>query len=363
MSELTAMSTIKLNNGVDMPMFGYSLENIGKHVYNLKSQTELLLDAIRIGYRFFDTCEDHGGLRALGMAIKKSGVPREEFFISSKMRIDEMGDGRYYQAIDETLLQLDTDYLDLYSIHWPLKTNRFWPKLDAFVGAYVGREISKTDNGDAEGLIHLYNIGLIRAIGVCNMNQEHLEKIMSNPKCTVKPMVNQSHFHPLHSTPELRAYCNAHGIAFGGLFEDSELYTATKPRIYTDVNRYGLLIQKDADYIRANDFVRIDPIRRSAEIQPSPFAYDKNPRREKDFYDDFEEVSKIAAHYGKTNTQLITRGSLQHGVITTVKGLLPQKMKSDYEVFDFEIDEEDMKKLDSFNIGQRIGYHPDYIDF
>lgn len=108
-----------------------------------------------------------------------------------------MGDGRYYQAIDETLLKLETDHLDLYSIHWPLKTNRFWPKPDAYAG----------------------------------------------------------------------------------------------------------------------------------------------------------------------DTQLITRWSLQHGVVTTVKGLLPEKMRSDFDVFDFEIDAEDMEKLDSFHIGLRVGYHPDYIDF
>lgn len=363
MTNLNPYATVTLHNGVKMPLFGYSLENIGTRVYNLKSQTELLLDAIRIGYRFFDTAENHGGLRALAKAIKKSGISREEFFISSKMRIDEMGDGRYYQAIDETLLELETDHLDLYSIHWPLKTNRFWPKLDAYVGAYVGREISKTDNGDSDGLISLYNMGLTRAIGVCNMEEHHLEKIINHPKCSILPMVNQSHFHPLHSYPQLRNYCKDHGILFGGLFENSELSTPTKPRVYTDVNRYGLVFQIDEDHIHANDFVRIDASRRSDEIQYDPFARGKNPRREKDYYDDFDEITKIAGHYGKTNTQLITRWSLQHGVITTVKGLLPEKMASDFNVFDFEIDNEDMHRLDSFNIGLRVGYHPDYIDF
>ncbi len=363
MTKISPRSTVRLHNGVEMPLFGYSLENIGTKVYNLKSQTELLLQAIRIGYRFFDTAEDHGGLRALAKAIRLSGIPREEFFLSSKMRIDEMGDGRYYQAIDETLLELETDHLDLYSIHWPLKTNRFWPNLDAFVGAYVGREISKTDNGDSDGLISLYQMGLTRAIGVCNMEIHHLEEIIHHPKCTVLPMVNQSHFHPLHAAPELRQYCVEHGIVFGGLFENSELSIPTKPRIYTDVNRYGLVFQTDADHIRANDFVRIDPSRRSGQLQPDPFVRNKNPRREKDFYDDFTQITEIASHYGKTNTQLICRWSLQHGVVTTVKGLLPQKMREDFQIFDFEIDEEDMKKLDSFHIGLRIGYHPDYIDF
>ena len=231
------------------------------------------------------------------------------------------------------------------------------------MGAYVGREISKTDNGDSDGLISLYNMGLTRAIGVCNLEIHHLEEILSHPKCTIKPMINQSHFHPLHSAKELREYCSEQGIAFGGLFENNELTKPVKPRIYTDVNRYGLVFQTDDDHIRANDFVRISSERRSKDYQQDPFRRDKNPRRDRDFYDDLEEVTKIATTYGKTNTQLITRWSLQHGVVTTVKGLLPQKMESDYDVFDFEISSEDMDKLDSFNIGFRIGYHPDYIDF
>jgi diketogulonate reductase-like aldo/keto reductase len=363
MEGLRPDSTITLNNGVKMPLFGYSLENIGSKVYNQRTQMELLLDAIETGYRFFDTCEAYGGIEALGRAIKKSGVPRSEFFISSKMRLDEMADGRYYQAIDETLLELQSEYLDLYSIHWPGKVNTMWPRLVSFVGAYVGREISKTDNGDAEGLISFYNKGLARAIGVCNMEKHHLSEILNNPKCTVVPQINQSHFHPLYMADELRNFCAEHKIAFGALFDESELIKPAKPLMYTDVNRFGLVFQTDEDHIKANQSVRINPKYRPTELQYDPYARDKNPRRPHDFYDDFEAISKIAGKYGKTNNQLITRWSLQHGVVTTVKGLLPEKMKEDFNVFDFVINNEDMQKIDSFDIGMRVGYNPDYIDF
>ena len=363
MRPITLETVITLNNGVKMPLFGYSLENVGTKIYNIRTQTELLLKAIECGYRYFDTAESYGGLRALGKAIKKSGIPREDFFISSKMRIDEMGDGRYYQAIDETLCELELDYLDLYSIHWPLKTNRMWPELDAFVGAYVGREIKKTDNGDAEGLITLYKKGLTRAIGVCNMDIWHLEEILNNPKCTVIPQINQNQYHPLHSMPALREYCSNYGIAFGMLNENDAVHTVNKPQIYTDVNRYGAVIQRDEDHIKANEFVRMNPVHRKTGIQPDPFDREKNPRRDHDIYEDFNEINVIASKYGKTNTQLITRWSLQNGVVTTVKGLLPQQMKADMDIFDFLIDDDDMKKLNEFNIGLRIGYNPDYIDF
>jgi diketogulonate reductase-like aldo/keto reductase len=368
MEELRPDSTITLNNGVKMPLFGYSLENIGKKVYNQRTQMELLLDAIETGYRFFDTCEDdggcYGGIEALGRAIKKSGIPRSEFFISSKMRLDEMSDGRYYQAIDETLYELQSEYLDLYSIHWPLKINMMWPRLDSFVGAYAGREISKTDNGDAEGLIEFYNKGLARAIGVCNMEIHHLSEILNNSKCTIVPQINQSHFHPLYMAEELRNFCAEHKIAFGALFDESELNKPTKPQIYTDVNRIGAVFQTDEDHVKANQsYVRIIERFRSKELQRDPFAREKNPRRPHDFYDDFEAISRIAKKYDKTNNQLVTRWSLQHGVVTTVKGLVPEKMKEDFNVFDFAISDEDMQKIDSFDIGMRIGYHPDYIDF
>lgn len=133
----------------------------------------------------------------------------------------------------------------------------------------------QTDNGDAEGLITFYQKGLTRAIGVCNLEVHHMEKLLNNPKCTVLPAINQSHFHPLHAATELRNYCAEKGIAFGGLFEDSELSIPTKPRIHTDTNRYGLLFQTDDDHILANQKVRIDPSRRSAEYQYDPYVRQK----------------------------------------------------------------------------------------
>lgn len=363
MENLSLQTAVTLSNGVKIPLFGLSTEEIGLHVFSHKTQVEMLCNAIALGYRYFDTAETHGINRALGEAIRKSGLPRESFFISSKMRIDEMGDGRYYQAIDETLCQLEMDYLDLYSIHWPLSVNRQWPKVPAYVGAYVGREISKTDNGDAEGLLSFYKKGLTRAIGVCNFEVHHLKTLLANPKCLVKPMINQSHFHPLHACPELRRYCAVQGIVFGGLFEESELEIPTKPRFFTDVNRYGLLFQTDDEKIQANSAVRVPPERRSVEYQPDPYARDRDPRRKKDYYDDFDVVREIAAGYGKTNTQLLIRWSLQHGVITTPRAMTKKKMQEQMDVFDFIISDADMDRLDRFHIGLRVGYHPDYIDF
>lgn len=366
MAKLSQDSTVTLSNGVKMPMLGFSIEEIAKKSYNIRTQTELLLEAIDAGFRYFDTAEDHGGLRALGEAVKQSGIPRSEFFISSKMRLDEMLDGRFVQAFEETLLQLDMEYLDLYSIHWPGCVTIDFPKRVAYIDAFCGREISKTENGDSDGLIQLYQKGMMKAIGVCNLEVHHMEKLLASEKCTIKPMINQSHFHPLHAAVELRDYCMKNGIVFGGLFEENELVTPTKPRMTTDVNRGGLLYQIDEDHIRANYSVRVPEgffLDRTSEMAPCPYDYSKNPRREKGFFDDCDAITKIAEKYGKTNNQVITRWSLQHGVVTTVKAFLPEQMRSEICVFDFELAEEDMKKIDQFNIGMRFGYHPDYIDF
>lgn len=366
MSKLSPNSTVILSNGVEMPVLGFSIEEIAKKSFNIRTQTELILEAIDAGFRYFDTAEDHGGLRALGAAVKKSGIPREEFFIASKMRLDEMVDGRFVQSFEETLLQLDMDYLDLYSIHWPGCVTIDFPKRVAYVDAFCGREISKTENGDAEGLIQLYQKGMMRAIGVCNFEVHHMEKLFNSGKCTIKPMVNQSHFQPLHAAVELREYCAKNGIAFGGLFEENELLAPTKPRMATDVNRAGLLYQIDEDHLRANYSVRIPEgffLSRTSEMAPCPYDYSKNPRRDKGFFDDCDAISRIAEKYGKTNNQVVTRWSLQHDVITTVKAFLPKQIKSEINVFDFELAEDDMKTIDQFNIGMRFGYHPDYIDF
>lgn len=364
MNKLSAVSTKTLSNGVEMPMLGFSIEEIARKSYNIQTQAELILTAIKAGFRYFDTAESTGGLRALAKAIKMSGIPRKEFFISSKMRLDELMDGRFAQALDETLLELDTDYLDLYSVHWPGYLHIDWPKKIAYIDAYCGCERAKTDNGDPDGLIQMYENGLIRSIGVCNMEIHHLEELLNTEKCTVVPMVCQDHFHPMHADIKIRNYCKDKGIAFGGIFEENELVQITKPRMATDVNRAGLLFQIDEDHVAANHAVRIDPVRRYTDLTQNPNDQEKNPRRDgKCFFDDCEGITQIAEKYGKTNNQIITRWSLQHGVITTVKAFLPKQIESEIKVFDFELSEVDMNTIDGFNIGMRFGYHPDYIDF
>ncbi|MDO5540257.1 MAG: aldo/keto reductase [Eubacteriales bacterium] len=321
MEKLSLNSTVTLWNGVEMPLLGYSTEETA---YDLKTQTEIILDAIEVGFRYFDTAESWHTQRALGRAVKMSGIPREEFFIASKISIDDIRDRKAYWAYEESLKQLDMDYLDLYSQHW----------------AFTERQMSSWWK-----LEKLYDEGRVRAIGVCNHEIHHLERIrvmIENGEYTkYMPMVNQSHFHPQYTCAALREYCAANKIAFGGLFEKSELYKETKPRYNVETTRGGEWFEEGEN----------------------PNIMENNPRLKRDYYDKFDLISEIAQKYGKTNSQICIRWSLQHGVITTPKTTSLQKMKEYIDVFDFELTGEEMEKIDRLNINNRIGYDPDYIDF
>ena len=322
MDKLSLNTTVTLYNGVKMPLLGYSTEETA---YDLKTQVEILEDAIDVGFRYFDTAETYRNQRALGIAIRNSGIPREEFFIASKICIDDIRDRCTYRGLEETLAQLEMEYVDLISMHWAFKerTMASWWQLE-----------------DA------YEDGKARAIGGCNFEIHHLQGIKdlleSNDGYTrYLPMVNQSHFHPQFTCKELREYCAENNIAFGGLFEKDELYKMTRPLYNVESSRGGEWYAPGED----------------------PNDHTKNPRLPHDYYDNFDVMTEIGRKYGKTNTQIWIRWSLQHGVITTPKTIWKKKMEEYINVFDFELTEEEMNRIDALNINHRIGYHPDYIDF
>lgn len=363
MDKFTPDTTIKLNNGVDMPVFGFSTEEIGRRSYSEVTQAELFAEAIKAGFRYFDVPEVYGGLYALGKAIRKSGIPREEFFIAVKMRLDELGDGRFRQSLEETLAQLEMDYVDMYSTHWPGAVPTDYPQHVTYIDAIVGCAREKTDKRDADGVLQMYELGMCRSYGVCNMEMHHMETILNHPRCTIKPALLQNHFSPLFQNTEMRRLCKENGIAFGGLFEKDETVKQTKPLLFTDVGRSGLIWPENDDAKKANTMVRLTSWRRSDATYSSPYDKNKNPRREKGFFDDCEAITRIAKKYGKTNNNVIARWTLQQGIVTTVKAFRPEQIRSEFNVFDFELDEEDMKTMAGFDIGMRFGYHPDYIDF
>ena len=162
------MEYVTLKNGVQMPMEGFG-------VFQVPDATvceQAVLDAINTGYRLIDTAAAYFNEEAVGTAIKKSGIPREELFITTKLWIQDAGYENAKKAFQTSLDKLGLDYLDLYLIHQPMND---------YYGSWRAME-------------ELYEAGRIRAIGVCNFYAERLADLCVNAK--IKPMVNQVELHP-----------------------------------------------------------------------------------------------------------------------------------------------------------------------
>ncbi|WP_307197027.1 aldo/keto reductase [Neobacillus niacini] len=177
--------TTTLHNGVKMPWFGLG-------VYKVQEGEEALQSvkaAIKAGYRSIDTAALYQNEESVGQAIKESGVPREELFITTKVWNEDQRNDSVLEAFETSLQKLGLDYVDLYLIHWPVKEKykQSWKVLE-----------------------QLYKEGRVRAIGVSNFQIHHLEDLLSVAE--IKPMVNQVELHPLLAQPELRDYCKKQEI-------------------------------------------------------------------------------------------------------------------------------------------------------
>ena len=177
--------TVTLNNGVNMPGFGlgvYKVEDGQTVVNSVKT-------AIKNGYRSIDTASFYDNEEGVGQGIKESGIPREEIFITSKVWNEEQGYESTLEAFERSLQKLNTDYLDLYLIHWPVK------------GKYkdTWRAMEK-----------LYEDGRVRAIGVSNFHVHHLEDLMKDSN--IKPVIDQVEYHPHLTQLELREFCEKENI-------------------------------------------------------------------------------------------------------------------------------------------------------
>ncbi len=266
-----------LRNGVQMPYLGLG-------TYQADNQTEVVNSvktAIDTGYRHIDTASIYKNEEGVGKGIKASDVPRKEIFVVSKVWNADQGYESTLQAFQESLDRLQLDYLDLYLIHWPVKGKykQTWKALE-----------------------YLYANKKVRAIGVSNFLQHHLEDLMTDAK--IVPMVNQMEFHPYLVQQKLMNFCKKNTIQYEAW---------------------------------------------------SPFMVGKV------FELDF--CNELAEKYGKSIAQIILRWNLQKDVVTIPKSVQTNRITANANIFDFELSEKDVAFLDGLDRNERTGPHPDHFDF
>ncbi len=269
--------TVTLHNGIAMPYLGLGVfqVNDGKEVI------DAVQNALAAGYRHIDTASLYRNEKGVGEAIRKSEIPRNKIFVTSKVWNSDQGYDSTMHAFEKSLKLFGFDYLDLYLVHWPVK------------GKY--KETWKA-------LEKLYAEKRVRAIGVSNFLQHHLDDILSY--CNIKPMVNQMEFHPYLVQQDLIDYCRAQEIQ----------YEAWSP-----------LMQ--------------------GKIVGVP------------------ELQKLAAKYKKDVAQLVLRWDLQKGVVTIPKSVRKERIISNAKIFDFEISSDDMTAIDRLDRHERVGADPDNFNF
>ena len=199
------MQYVELNNGVKMPVLGYGVFQIS----DLKECERCVLDAIEVGYRLIDTAQAYGNETAVGEAVKKCGVPREELFITTKVWISNAWYEKAKKSIDESLQRLQLDYLDLLLIHQPFND---------YYGTY-------------RAMTEAYRDGKLRAIGVSNFYPDRLIDLIKFNE--VVPAVNQVEVHPYHQQVKAHKIMKKYGVQIqawapfaegrNNLFEDEVL--------------------------------------------------------------------------------------------------------------------------------------------
>ena len=198
------MEQITLYNGVKMPIVGYGVYQVSK-----EECERCVMDALAVGYRSIDTAQSYFNEEEVGNAIKKSGIPREDIFLTTKVWVEHYGYEEAKKSVFESMRKLRTDYLDLVLLHQPFSD---------YYGAYRALE-------------DLYNEGKLRAIGVSNFYPDRLVDMALFNR--VKPMLNQVEIHPFHQQTEAKKWMERYGVQIeawapfgegrGGLFENPVL--------------------------------------------------------------------------------------------------------------------------------------------
>ncbi|MBM6717126.1 aldo/keto reductase [Gemmiger formicilis] len=240
------MEQVTFYNGVKMPIVGYGVYQVSK-----EECERCVLDALAVGYRSIDTAQSYFNEEQVGNAIVKSGVPRKDIFLTTKVWIEHYGYEEAKKAVLESMRKLQTEYLDLVLLHQPFSD---------YYGAYRALE-------------DLYGEGKLRAIGVSNFYPDRLVDIASFSR--IKPMVNQVETHPFHQQTEAKKWMDKYGIQMeawapfgegrGGLFENpvlaqlAEKYNKTTAQIILrwHIQRGVVVIPKSTHKARMEENLQV----------------------------------------------------------------------------------------------------------
>lgn len=271
------MHKVRLNNGTMIPAIGFGVFLIPDDGTCEKA----VGCALETGYRFIDTAAAYMNEAGVGRAVRASGLPREEIYITSKLWLQDYGYDAAKKGIENSLRNLGLDYIDLYLLHQPY--------FDA-AGAWKALEEAVDE-------------GLIKSIGVSNHTVGFLEKLM--PRMNILPAVNQMECNPLFQQKELRKYLKPHDIRMQAWYPSGHGSSA--------------LMQN-------------------------------------------EVLKRIAEKYGKTVSQIILRWHVEEGIIPVPKSVSVQRIRENFDVFDFSLDENDLQAVRSLDTG-RGSHNPDDMSY
>ena len=267
------IQTVTLNDGVEIPVYGFGTYQIPADGSTYRAVRE----ALDLGIRHIDTAVAYFNEHEVGQAMRESGIPREEIFLTSKLWLQDYGYEAAKKGIETSLRKLGLDYMDLYLIHQPYGD---------VPGAWKAMEEAKAE-------------GKIRSIGVSNMTPNIWNRFV--PQFATTPSVNQVEFNPYYQQKEIRGIMAKAGV---------------------QLEAWGPLGQGNAEMLA-------DPV-----------------------------IREIADAHGKNAGQVILRFEMQEGAIVFPKSVKPERIRSNMEIFDFALSEEEMDQMRALDTGKGC-HNPD----
>jgi 2,5-diketo-D-gluconate reductase A len=278
MTDALPIPSILLNSGTTIPQLGFGVFQVEP-----AETARILGSALEIGYRHIDTAALYNNEEGVGEAIRSSGIPRDELFVTTKLWNTDQSPKESMDAFDASLEKLGLESVDLYLIHWPA------PKFHNYVATW-------------EVLGEIAESGRAKAIGVSNFQPAHLKKIMA--ETGIVPAVNQIELHPEFQQRDVVAYCAEQGIA---------------------IEAWSPLA--------------------SGNLMNTP------------------EITALAEAHGKSVAQATLRWHIQQGRIIFPKSNNPERQRENFEIFDFELSEEELAAFDALDSTDgRVGPNPDNFD-